>query len=97
MIARPGQAARIAAFDRDAGLAGQPHALDAQAALVDARREFQRLQARERARVDRVAAQFVARKDGAIDDAHARAGTRQKRAGDRSRRPGADNQKSSIG
>ena len=52
----------------------------------------ERLETRQRSGVDRVAAQLVARERGAIDDADARAGAREDRAGHRTGRPRADNQ-----
>src|SRR5712691_6505328 len=73
--------ARVPAFERGAALAGDEHPVDAQSARVDRGPDAETPQPRERAGIDRVAAQFVAGKVGAIDEAHARAGARQQHRG----------------
>jgi len=83
-------AVRVAALDRDAALARQHHPVDAQAARLDLVGDAERAQPRERARVHRVAAEFVARKGGAVEDADAGAGAREDEAGTCARRPPAD-------
>ena len=83
---------RVTAVDRDAARTGHAHAIDAQTAIVNRRRQPQPPQPRQRAGIDGVAAQLVARKDGAIEQPHARAGAREDRRGDRTGRTGADDQ-----
>ena len=90
MIARG--AARIAPFDRDTARAGHQHAVDAQATSFDVFRHAERLEAGQGSRVDRVAAQLVTRKRGAVDEPHARAGARQHERGDRTRGARTHNQ-----
>ena len=86
----PGQASRISAIDRNAVLAGETHAIDGQPALVNAGGEAEPPQQRERSRVDRIAAQLVARKCRPVDDAHAGARAREHRGGHRAGRTRAD-------
>jgi len=84
--------ARIPALDRGAALAGDEHPVDAQSARVDRLPDAETPQARERAGIDRVAAEFVAGKVSAIDEPHARARARQHQARDGASRSCADNQ-----
>ena len=84
--------ARIPAFDADAVLAGDDHPVDRQPSRLDDARQPEPPQQAERAGVDRVAAQLVARKRGAIEQPHPHAGTRQDQSGDGARRSRADNQ-----
>jgi hypothetical protein len=74
-----GQATWIAAFNGDATVArlsGDQHALDTSAETLDPR-ETETAEHGERAGVERVAAQLVAGKRRAIEDAHASASTRE--------------------
>jgi hypothetical protein len=82
----PADAVRIAAFDDHAALAGDTHAGDRQPACVDGGGDIEAPEDRDRAGVHRVAAQLVARKRAAIDDAHPRARARQDRRRNRTRR-----------
>jgi hypothetical protein len=84
--------AGISPPDRGAAFASDEHPVDAQSARVDAIGDAEVPQSRERARIDRIAAQFVARKVGAIDETHARARACQHHAGDRAGRPRANDQ-----
>ena len=81
---------RIASLDLDAALAGDAHAVHAQAARLDLARHAERTQPRERARIDRVAAQLVAWKHRAVENAHPRARASQHDPRDGARRPCAD-------
>jgi len=88
---------RVAPLDRDAALPRQDHPADRQAAPLDLLRDAEPPQHPQRPRIDRVAAQFVARKRGAVDDAHPRAAARCDESGNRTSRPGADNQNVTLG
>ena len=84
--------ARITSNNPVAALAGHDHPVDAPAARLDLCVDAQPPQNRERSRIDRVAAQLVARKRGAIENHDARAGTRRHQPGDRAGRSRADHE-----
>ena len=71
---------------------GQHHPGERRRGLERTAPQVDRLQERDDAGVERVAAQLVARKRLAIDDEHARAGAGEQRRGDRSRRSRARNE-----
>ena len=75
-------AIRVAAFNRDAPFAGHQHARHVEPDAFQGTRELKPAQEREAARVQRVAAQFVAGKGGAIDHADARARAGEHGGGD---------------
>ena len=86
------QAMRVGRFDNDTVRPCQDHAGDRQAACLEAIGQAEPPEQRERAGVDRVAAQFVAGKTRAIDDAHASAVPSEHGCGNGARRPRADDQ-----
>ena len=86
----PRQSARVAAVDDVAALAGDPHAVDTQRARLEVAVNAETPQPLERAGIDRVAAQLVARERRAIDEAHARARAGQHNPRDRAGRARAD-------
>ncbi len=65
---------RIPCFDRDATFAGDDHPVDRQPPRLDAAGEAEAAKDRERARVDRIAAQLVTRKRRAVEEPHTHAG-----------------------
>jgi hypothetical protein len=83
-------AVRVTALDRGTALAREHHPFHAQAARLDLVGNTERAQPRQRAGVDGVASQLVARKCCAIEDADTRAGARQDEAGACARRSGAN-------
>ena len=89
---QPVLALRIPSLDGDATLAGDQHPATRRLALAQVAGRYQVRQPRDGPRIDRVAAQLVARKCRAIDDADARSGAREQRPGHGAGRPGADDQ-----
>ncbi len=87
-----GPVVRVPSRDRDIPLTGDQHAVDPEAARLDVIGEAQQLEPGQRARIDRVAAEFVARERRAIDETHARAAAREDGTGYRTGRSRANDQ-----
>lgn len=85
----PRQTAGIAAFHGDPAFARDEHPFDWKPAGVDPVGQIEATKDRERAGIDGVAAQLVARERCAVDEPHARARARQDRRGDSPRRSSA--------
>ena len=66
------------------------HPFDRYRAFAHATADSEPIEDGQRAGVERIAAEFVTRKPGAIDEAHVNTGTRQNERRDAARRPGAD-------
>ncbi len=86
------EAGPVGAAHVDAAVAGDQHALERTRHRLDARAQPGAVEQAQGAGVQRVAAQLVARKAGAIDEQDAGAGARESDGGDRSRRSGPRDQ-----